>query len=91
MINARGERVPGQRPGESVESRAESIFKVSFFFHSINSCEVNFVLSVSIYSARVPGAFSFVSPSARWAEYVLWPLALCIEAFSLIGAHPKKP
>ena len=29
VINARGERVPGERPGESVEQRAESIFKVS--------------------------------------------------------------
>ena len=28
VINARGERVPGERPGESVEARAESIFKV---------------------------------------------------------------
>merc|ERR1712200_96651 len=27
VISARGERVPGERPGETVETRAESIFK----------------------------------------------------------------
>ena len=33
VISARGERVPGERPGETVETRAESIFKVSLLMH----------------------------------------------------------
>ena len=33
VISARGERVPGERPGETVETRAESIFKVSLYVH----------------------------------------------------------